>query len=168
MTLLPIQYNTLLNLLWTGGMQPAKLAIKFQVTHGYISQLKKKLQLLINPPRFKEGILVCFNCGKSPAKKLVFHHDHRSGEVISLICISCNRKLGLSETNNKSFIYSQVGSHQYRIIIPKGDPSHPLKVIMRLFDKFSKDKWLEGLEDEELENLDKFMEEWEQMKGVWK
>lgn len=73
------------------------LAKKYQKTPSYVSQLAKWLKQLEYTPLIKNDKLVCSYCQESETS-LVFHHDHKTNQLIALVCQSCNLKL-----RNKDF-----------------------------------------------------------------
>lgn len=68
-----------------------EIAKKYDVTTGYISQIKRKFSQLKYPPKVKDGKLVCYLC-ENP-ERLGFHHTVRTGEQIALICFNCNAQV---------------------------------------------------------------------------
>lgn len=98
MVLTAIQYNDLLKELITGIDKGYKLAEKYRVSTAYVAQLNHKLRQLKNPPRIENEELICYECGHKKDSKLVFHHIHSTGEIISLLCYSCNKQLEQSES----------------------------------------------------------------------
>ena len=68
------------------------LAKKYDKTPSYISQLAKSLKQLQYYPTTKDNKLICSNCEKSYTN-LIFHHNHKTNQLIALVCHSCNLKL---------------------------------------------------------------------------
>lgn len=82
------------------------LSKKYGIPNDYLLRLEKNFRLLKYPPRIQNNTLVCYQCGKSKDKRLVFHHNHQTRELIALICDSCNQKL----ENNESTINQRSSS----------------------------------------------------------
>lgn len=59
------------------------------VSESYISQIVQKSRMLRISPKFKDGELICAKCEKE-TDRLIFHHNHSTGEYIALVCESCN------------------------------------------------------------------------------
>jgi len=75
------------------------LAKKYNYTTGYVSQIAKKFKLLKFPPKTENNKLVCIKCNKK--ENLVFHHNHKTGEFIALVCQTCNLKFRDNELEYK-------------------------------------------------------------------
>jgi len=74
-------------------------------------------------PVIVDGHLVCTKCKNKNNKNLVFHHIHSTGEIIAIICTSCNPRLGqesdLKEASlNKSRIEGSYEKPQPVVYVP--------------------------------------------------
>lgn len=65
------------------------------------------------PPKIKDGKIVCYKCND----KLEFHHNHKTGRAIALVCKSCNRRIGNNEIDYKS-ILSKPLHYEENTLIP--------------------------------------------------
>ena len=99
-------YHNLLYEICFKDQRTSDLASKYNKSEGYISQLKKKISQLKFKPQQEDGELICTKCGIKVSKlysKIAVHHVHRTGELIALLCNSCNPKMG--DNDNLNFRY---------------------------------------------------------------
>jgi len=77
------------------GFPTTQIAIDFDKSSSYISQIKKKVQQLKYQPEIIAGDLVCTKCKCRPENVLFeIHHNHETGQQIGIVCHSCNIKIG--------------------------------------------------------------------------
>lgn len=109
-----IRYNLMLNDVYNQIDCGINIAKKYNVTAGHISQIKKKFSQLKYKPLIKDGKLKCHLCDNQ--ESLTFHHNHETGEFISILCRVCNRKVGGNELE-----YSDKTKREYEKT-PRGRP----------------------------------------------
>ncbi len=138
------------------------IAQKYAVTPGYVSQLKSLVTKMRNPPKIVNGKVVCCFCDKDDP--LVVHHDHATGEIIGLICRSCNRKpenqlLGI---NDKSPLEETTSTERSKAFATRmREDREDLKQLYGLLAKYAK-YFKNDLNEEErafLKELDVTMKE---------
>nr|BDI55105.1 MAG: transcription elongation factor Elf1 [uncultured archaeon] len=86
----------------------ANIARKYGYSAGYISQIKTKFKQLKNKPKIEDGRLVCYKCGNKD--HLEFHYNRSTGELIILVCHSCNLKIQYNEIEHISNEVSEVNT----------------------------------------------------------
>lgn len=86
----------------------ANIAKKYGYSAGYISQIKTKFKQLKYKPKIEDGKLVCYKCGNKD--HLEFHYNHSTGELIILVCHSCNLKVQYNEIEHISNEVSEVNT----------------------------------------------------------
>ena len=69
----------------------ASIARKFEVSESYVSQTRKRIKYSRLSPIIDNGKVLCFLCHKT--YNLVFHHNHDTGGVITILCQSCNVRI---------------------------------------------------------------------------
>jgi hypothetical protein len=82
--------NMMLSAIYDGTLLGSQLAIRYGVSEARISQIKLNLRCLkYKPERDEHGSLVCHVC--ESATDLVFRKHRKTGEVLALICSTCNK-----------------------------------------------------------------------------
>lgn len=95
--------DKLLNDIFFKTDKQINLAKKYNVSTGYVSQLATKLTQLQVIPKHNGKTLKCSNCYTNEVN-LVFHHDHKTGQLIALVCQKCNIRLKNHDLNGKGMI----------------------------------------------------------------
>ena len=94
--------NIILEEIYLNNKSQKELADSLKVSKSYVSQIINKAKMLRIPIKFVNNKLVCAKCEKE-CNKLMFHHNHHTGEYIALVCRSCNIKF----RGNNDFKYAE-------------------------------------------------------------
>jgi len=94
------EYNQIINDVFFKVDSDLNLSKKYDVSIKRIEHIKKQIEQLKYPPKIKDGKIVCYKCDD----KLEFHHNHKTGRAIALICRSCNRRIGNNEIEYESIL----------------------------------------------------------------
>lgn len=111
-------HNIILKIL--NGLTGKQIASEYHKTESYISNIKKTIMRMKYPPKIIDGKLVCYKCELPSNHKLIFHHIHSTGEVIALVCNSCNFYLKqgeLSPENGISTEYRKLKDETFDIMV---------------------------------------------------
>lgn len=97
--------------IFNGKILQCEIAKKYNKAESYISMLNSKINQLKYEPRIENNEIVCLKCGDN--NKLVFHHNHATGEQIAIVCHHCNVKIRDNELE-----YNITNSNQKMVSIP--------------------------------------------------
>lgn len=130
-------HDLMLNDLYFKRDIQANIAKKYGYSPGYISQIKTKFKQLKYKPKIEDEKLVCYKCGNKD--HLEFHYNRSTGELIILVCHSCNLKIDhisneVSEVNNTELldklvllmIKARINSEDYGIYIVESEISESI------------------------------------------
>jgi len=101
-------YDLMLNDIYFRRDIQANIAKKYGFSAGYISQIKTKFKQLKYKPKIEDGKLVCYKCGNKD--RLEFHYNRSTGELMILVCHSCNLKIRYDEIEHISDEVSEVNT----------------------------------------------------------
>lgn len=131
-----MKYTLILNDINDNIMNDSKIAIKYNTLAHQIKRKRKKFNQLKYKPLVKNGRLRCQLCNNQTG--FVFHHNHKTGELIAILCWGCNNLIGNNDLTPTPRLYEKKKNRKKTKIKRKNNPDFVSIKIEKVHPKTGK------------------------------